>query len=524
MKVLVTDGSGVVGAGAVAALLERGHSVRLISGQGRRAAASWPHGVEARVASLTASPTALEAAARGCDAILHVATIAEEDPPERTFAGVNVNGTRNLVAAAAAAGLPRLVFVSSLGAPQGGSDYHRSLREAETLVRGYDGSWLILRPGVVYGPGDATVSALLGRVRTWPALPVLEHGAQRFQPVWYLDLGRALASATEMPEVSRVELDLAGPDQTTVNEVLDELSTLVGRRPARVAIPASLAELGAQATAVLGVKGIVSDTQLKMLEEEAVIPPASRNALSAVFGVEPTPLSAGLRALVELEPERLPTRGVGPLRRKRFWADIKKTHHDPKEMRDLFRKRFREVMPLDTDREGEPWTTLKKGTTFTVKVPVLGAFPMRVLEVEPDRVTAVSVGSHPLGGMVSFLFRQQGQGLRFEVVAYVRAGNLLDRAVLETVGGFLQDMHWRVVVERVVELSGGTAPRGVQNEADVVPDDEALALEQRVAALVERRQRETAPPLSAAGAAPRRGSGPAAATRRRRPARSASRS
>jgi NADH dehydrogenase len=519
MKVLVTSSEGVAGAGAVAALLERGHAVRLLSPRARKAAGSWPHGVEPWVSSVT-SASGLEGAARGCDAVLHVATIAEEDPPDSTFTRVNLDGTRNVLHEAGRASVPRVVFVSSLGAPRGASDYHRSLREAETLVRGYDGSWAIVRPGVVYGPGDTTLSALLARVRTWPALPVLEHGAQRFQPLWYMDLGRALTRAIETPDLAGAELDVAGPDQTSVNEVLDALGRLVGRHPARVAIPAPLAELGAAATAVLGVKGIVSETQLRMLEEESVVPAASRNALTGILGVEPTSLETGLKALVQLEPETVPARGVGPLRRKRFWADIKKTRLTPRELRDLFRRRFREVMPLETDRTGDPQAPLKKGTTFTVRVPVRGVLPMRVLEVDRDRVTAVAVGPHPLAGAVSFLFQEAGRGVRFEVLAYVRAANLLDRVVLETLGGFLQDIHWRVVVERVVALSGGVAAAGVQAEGSAVPDAEALAVEERIESLVERRQRETAP-VSRGG--PRPSSRPGPRGPRRRSARSASR-
>ena len=47
MKVLVTGGTGVVGRAAVTALVERGHTVRLLSRNARRDAAQWEQGVEA---------------------------------------------------------------------------------------------------------------------------------------------------------------------------------------------------------------------------------------------------------------------------------------------------------------------------------------------------------------------------------------------------------------------------------------------------------------------------------------------
>src|SRR5699024_4353138 len=114
----------------------------------------------------------------------------------------NIEGTRLLLAAAEAAGAPFFVFISSLGADEGESDYHRSKRAAESLVRAYRGRWLILRPGNVYGPGDETISMLLKMLRTLPAVPVIDDGEQPFQPVWFADLGEAIAHAFADPGLS----------------------------------------------------------------------------------------------------------------------------------------------------------------------------------------------------------------------------------------------------------------------------------------------------------------------------------
>ena len=76
MKILVTGGTGVIGAGVVPELLTRGHAVRLLSRHARQDAQQW-EGVEpfngnvADAASLTGS-------ANGCDAVVHIAGIAME--------------------------------------------------------------------------------------------------------------------------------------------------------------------------------------------------------------------------------------------------------------------------------------------------------------------------------------------------------------------------------------------------------------------------------------------------------------
>ncbi len=80
MKVLVTGGNGVVGEAAIAALLQRGHEVRILSRYGDRGVRRWPRGVEARAGDVT-SAAEVNGSARGCDAIVHIAGIEEETPP-----------------------------------------------------------------------------------------------------------------------------------------------------------------------------------------------------------------------------------------------------------------------------------------------------------------------------------------------------------------------------------------------------------------------------------------------------------
>ena len=127
MKVLVTGGTGVVGQGVVSALVQRGHAVRLFTRHAERDMRRWPSGVEPWPGDVSdASSVALSA--EGCAAVVHVAGIVDETPPQLTFERVNVEGTRLVVREAERAGVRKLVFVSSLGAERGESPYHRSKR------------------------------------------------------------------------------------------------------------------------------------------------------------------------------------------------------------------------------------------------------------------------------------------------------------------------------------------------------------------------------------------------------------
>src|SRR5687767_7222536 len=153
MRVLITAGSGVIAHGAAPALLGAGHWVGVLSSDPERDAIRLPRGVEI-VPGNVGDPSTVRGSAAGVDAVLHVAEVVEEAPPEATFQRVNVDGTRAVLDEGERAGSPRLLFFSTLAADRGDSDYHRSKREAEALVRAYAGEWLVLRTGLVYGPED----------------------------------------------------------------------------------------------------------------------------------------------------------------------------------------------------------------------------------------------------------------------------------------------------------------------------------------------------------------------------------
>jgi len=504
MRVLVTGGTGVIGGGLLPALVGAGHAVRLLSRGADADAERWPAEVEPFAADVT-DPSSLRGAAEDCGAVIHVTGIVDESPPALTFERVNVQGTRNVLAEAARAGLKRFVYVSSLGAERGRSEYHRSKFRAEELVRASGFDWLILRPGNVYGPGDEVISTLLKLVRALPAVPVIDAGNQPFQPVWYEDLGRAILRALEMPTLKRETLELAGEETTTMSDIVERLSAITGRTVARVPVPSFLAALGvrvAEGTNIekyLGVKIPLNDAKLKMLLEGNYIEHPSANALTARLGVKATTLDVGLARLADSIPEQLPSEGVGPLRRKRFWADIKGSRHTATALVEAFRERGAEVMPLEFSAEPGTPRVVEEGVTLTLGLPLRGNVQVRVEEVAPRRVTFSTVEGHMLAGMIQFTASgDRRNAVRFLVEIHARAANALDLLAMSTVGDSLQQSNWEEVVTRVVNLSGGTAPLGVQSETETLDDEEARRVERRLRDLINRRKRaEVEPPKKA---------------------------
>lgn len=491
MRVLITGGTGVVGAGTVTELVRRGHSVVLLSRHATSDARQWPTGVTPWPGDVARAPS-LRGAADDSDVVLHMVGIVDESD-EATFDSVNVRGTANMIAEAERAKVGRFIFVSSLGAPTGESGYHRSKREAEELVRKFHGAWTICRPGNVYGPGDEQISLLLRMVRSpSPVVPRIGDGDQPIQPIWWEDLANALATVVERPDLANRELDLAGGERTSQNDLIARLSRITGRDVMAVSVPDFLATLGSKVVSLVGWDLSFNEQQVTMLHEGNAIAAGRPNALVDILHIEPTALDDGLQQLADLQPEQLPSEGIGTLKRKRYWADIEGTTLDADSLFALFRTHFNEVLPVFVEAAPEPATTdlIDEGESITLALPMRGHVQVRVAELRECATTLLTLEGHPLAGAVQFATAPAGAALRFQVEVFDRAANVVDLVAMRTLGDRLQARTWTKVVENLVGLSGGRAPGGVQHESRSLDDDEAQRVEQWVEEMAMRRKRE----------------------------------
>lgn len=504
MKVLIVGGTPGMTSVIVSALLGRGHTVRLLSAQAARDAKAWASGVEAFEADLT-EPEVVTGGADGCGAALYLSSDAAGDADE---ARALVQALQAVADEAARAGVRRFVYVSASeeafdAAPP------PPLDEAEAIVRRYPGEWLICRATEVFGPSEGQIALLLKMVRTLPAVPVRGGAKRTSRPLWIEDFAQALAVAVEREGIAGRELELAGPEAVTEDELIDQLASITNRSPAKLTVPELLASLGERLGELLhfgGSSGASHDGTdgLSSGELSAANAPAGDqgNALVDVLGIQPTPLSDGLRKLADALPELLPSQGVGALKHKRYWADIHGCACTAGELFQRFCEKFGEILPIKVGVEPGTPSIIAEGATLTLAMPVRGHIQVRVDEITDKSLTLLTLEGHPLAGAVRFSAEDHGDFVRAEMDVCDRAATRVDQVLMRAFGDLVQNANWKEVLRRVAAASGGTIKGGVRYEAEELGDEDAKKLEERLEELVIKRRREHGGIETARAAAP----------------------
>jgi dihydroflavonol-4-reductase len=256
MRALVTGATGFVGAAVARALVNAGWEVRVLvrSGSNRANLRGLP--LEIAVGDL-ADPVSLARALVDCTALFHVAAdyrLGAREPAQ--LYRTNVEGTRNILHAARAAGVERIVYTSSvatIGLPADGSPgeeatpvvltdmighYKRSKYLAEELMRDaarLGVSVVIVNPSTPIGPGD---------VKPTPTGQTVLDAAFGRTPV-YVDTGLNIVHVDDVAAGHLLafhhgragERYILGGQDMTLREILTQIAQLVGRKPPRICLP-----------------------------------------------------------------------------------------------------------------------------------------------------------------------------------------------------------------------------------------------------------------------------------------------
>ncbi len=247
---LVTGATGLLGSHIVEQLCKRGAPTRVLVRPGSDVAWLRTQGVEFAEGDIT-DRVSLDAACRGCDVVYHSAAKVGDWGPWAEFQRITIDGTRNVIEAAVAAGVRRLVHISSISTYGYYTDpitvdesyplgyklykwayYSKSKIAAEQLAwaahRAGRIELTVIRPAWIYGERDrATIARLYRMIRTGKA-KILGRGDNRLNVVYAGNIAEAAIEAARRADCNGEAFNCSNDGVITQQEYFDLLAKSIG--------------------------------------------------------------------------------------------------------------------------------------------------------------------------------------------------------------------------------------------------------------------------------------------------------
>jgi dihydroflavonol-4-reductase len=249
VRVLVTGATGFTGGHLARHLLTRGHEVRVLVRDPRRGEALRQSGVHGVVEGDLSRPETLERAVENIDVVYNVAALYRQAGlPAAAYRQVNAEGVARLVESAARAGVRRVVQCSTVGvhgdvehppadenAPlRPGDIYQKTKLEGEALAAAAAATTgielTIARPTGIYGPGDRRLLKLFRGVAK-RRFVMLGSGRIFYHLTYVTDVAEGLRLCGEIPGAAGRTYLIAGPEVTTLEELVARIARAAGVRP-----------------------------------------------------------------------------------------------------------------------------------------------------------------------------------------------------------------------------------------------------------------------------------------------------
>lgn len=293
-SVAVAGATGYVGGILTRHLLDAGHEVRALARKPERAQDLSPAGADVRKGDVL-DRESLSAALEDAEVAYYLVHSMGRGAKDGDFADRDRQGAENFAAAAAAAGVRRIVY---LGGMSGASEHLESRDDTGRALQEGDVPVVYFRAAAVVGAGSESFRLVYFLVKRLPAMITPSWTNTKTQPIAVADVVRYLAAAADTgPETER-EIEIGGPDVTTYGGMMDELARVMGMRPRpRLPVPLLTPRLSSLWVGLVTPVDVgVAQPLIEGLRSETIVEDGSGMEL---FDVQGTPLSDAMAAALD---------------------------------------------------------------------------------------------------------------------------------------------------------------------------------------------------------------------------------
>jgi len=299
--ILLMGGTGLLGGQVLRRLRDERYPVRLYT----RGSRDWRHasvhdlrqkGIEVIIANAL-DVERLYAAAEDCTAVINLVGSMPPQPGVDLHA-LHITVVENILSVVKRRKIQRLIHVSCLGAgDEADGEYLVTKHEAEDLIRQTKLYWTIFRPSYIFGEKFPFLDVIMPLIKFRLFMPVVGSGQNNIQPVHVDNVAQAIVAAVYDKGTVANSFDLAGPDQLSIQELMEVSRRSLGIPGLSMNIPSPTAAKAASGLSKFLPKNSLSTEVLQLLLSNST---TAENALEDYFNIKLIPLEPNLTKILAI--------------------------------------------------------------------------------------------------------------------------------------------------------------------------------------------------------------------------------
>lgn len=289
--ITVFGGTGFLGRYVAMQLAKMGAQVKIVTRHLPSAYFLRPYGDVGQIVPVAArysSREEIEDLVKGSFAVVNCLGILSEKRRNQ-FTHIHTDVPAWIAEACAKYGVYRFIHVSALGVDKSQSEYAISKLSGEILARAAFPPITVMRPSVLFGAEDNFFNMFARLSRILPVLPLIGGGQTRFQPVYVMDVAKAIVQALGDIRSCGHIFELGGPETLTFKQIYHRLFSYTGRSRCLVTLPWWVARIQAAFMAILPNPPLTND-QITSLQTDSVV--AKESLGFKELGIAPTAMDS----------------------------------------------------------------------------------------------------------------------------------------------------------------------------------------------------------------------------------------